>query len=165
MTDGIIPGMRRALRKWLRQGKRCARVVRTEVSFRGRGRSARDSNPQQPEPQSGALPLSYGHHTRHWPVLEISLIRFSGRLATGIIKACQPPQAEKDRTALVGSRGNRGGPPWLVVQGRPHFCGEIKVPPPEGGSRRIDRRAARKSPARRHGKSGFAIGKKAGDGS
>src|SRR6267142_4266399 len=22
----------------------------------------RDSNPQQPEPQSGALPLSYGHH-------------------------------------------------------------------------------------------------------
>jgi hypothetical protein len=24
----------------------------------------RDSNPQQPEPQSGALPLSYGHH--HW---------------------------------------------------------------------------------------------------
>ena len=24
----------------------------------------RDSNPQQPEPQSGALPLSYGHHFR-----------------------------------------------------------------------------------------------------
>lgn len=24
----------------------------------------RDSNPQQPEPQSGALPLSYGHHHR-----------------------------------------------------------------------------------------------------
>src|SRR5439155_24341045 len=24
----------------------------------------RDSNPQQPEPQSGALPLSYGHHRR-----------------------------------------------------------------------------------------------------
>ena len=23
----------------------------------------RDSNPQQPEPQSGALPLSYAHHT------------------------------------------------------------------------------------------------------
>ena len=29
----------------------------------------RDSNPQQPEPQSGALPLSYGHQ----PGLETSL--------------------------------------------------------------------------------------------
>jgi len=27
----------------------------------------RDSNPQQPEPQSGALPLSYGHHTWQRP--------------------------------------------------------------------------------------------------
>ncbi len=29
---------------------------------RGRWGDRRDSNPQQPEPQSGALPLSYGHH-------------------------------------------------------------------------------------------------------
>lgn len=29
---------------------------------RGRRGGRRDSNPQQPEPQSGALPLSYGHH-------------------------------------------------------------------------------------------------------
>src|SRR5262249_11746546 len=26
-----------------------------------------DSNPQQPESQSGTLPLSYGHHSRNWP--------------------------------------------------------------------------------------------------
>ena len=48
----------------------------------------RDSNPQQPEPQSGALPLSYGHHARHWPVLEVCLNSiFPGTLSTGIFKA------------------------------------------------------------------------------
>ena len=34
-----------------------------EFSFRRKKMGdRRDSNPQQPEPQSGALPLSYGHH-------------------------------------------------------------------------------------------------------
>src|SRR5204863_7650452 len=32
-----------------------------DLEFRKQG-GQRDSNPQQPEPQSGALPLSYGHH-------------------------------------------------------------------------------------------------------
>ena len=33
-----------------------------DLEFRKQG-GQRDSNPQQPEPQSGALPLSYDHHS------------------------------------------------------------------------------------------------------
>lgn len=55
----------------------------------------RDSNPQQPEPQSGALPLSYGHHSisvchrlgfhtprvKHWP----NRLRCGGRSRPGLL--------------------------------------------------------------------------------
>ena len=45
----------------------------------------RDSNPQQPEPQSGALPLSYGHHI--WPGrLEAPFIRLSGHFVNGDVR-------------------------------------------------------------------------------
>jgi hypothetical protein len=37
----------------------------------------RDSNPQQPEPQSGALPLSYGHHRKN----RTPSLRFGARFA------------------------------------------------------------------------------------
>src|SRR5205085_9047251 len=37
----------------------------------------RDSNPQQPEPQSGALPLSYGHQPR------VSILVFRTSFANG----------------------------------------------------------------------------------
>src|SRR5213592_4532864 len=37
----------------------------------------RDSNPQQPEPQSGALPLSYGHHRKY----RAPSLRFAARFA------------------------------------------------------------------------------------
>jgi hypothetical protein len=41
----------------------------------------RDSNPQQPEPQSGALPLSYDHHFE-WRAEEVTRISCGGQLKT-----------------------------------------------------------------------------------
>src|SRR4029077_16938754 len=40
------------------KGNRQSAIANFKLIWGGR----RDSNPQQPEPQSGALPLSYGHH-------------------------------------------------------------------------------------------------------
>jgi hypothetical protein len=44
---------------WSFKDRKVAWIPRKEVGKRG-GR--RDLNPQRPEPQSGALPLSYDHH-------------------------------------------------------------------------------------------------------
>src|SRR5205823_4261032 len=76
----------------------------------------RDSNPQQPEPQSGALPLSYGHHhgefkfstrdckgkaTRAWHALRFSLnIVVEARIATGPGWTIIPPSPRMKKIGL-----------------------------------------------------------------
>ncbi len=51
--------------RWVRSRAGCPCLIAgTSVLRRGKWGDRRGSNPQQPESQSGTLPLSYGHHLR-----------------------------------------------------------------------------------------------------
>jgi hypothetical protein len=75
----------------------------------------RDSNPQQPEPQSGALPLSYGHRNRQGSQNLNSI--FPGSLSTGMFTAGARFVApglrlhvlENQRRPSLGSSGSKEG--------------------------------------------------------
>src|SRR4051794_23793300 len=82
----------------------------------------RDSNPQQPEPQSGALPLSYGHHNSSEQSLRFSFF-FANKGSTFSVRStnCQrrwignlsPDGLTRRFSAMDCDRGSLGSSPYL----------------------------------------------------
>ena len=131
----------------------------------------RDSNPQQPEPQSGALPLSYAHHTSlHIPAVT-GLFRPCGPNPTGLPGGIRTPDPRlrrpllyptelqaADRCGLLSSAAS--GCPSKSWSGRPDL--NWGPPAPKAGAlpgcatprpiwqstERLPRVSTRRSPAR-----------------
>src|SRR5438105_169981 len=111
----------------------------------------RDSNPQQPEPQSGALPLSYGHHYWRKEDLKIrtyfckQMTRLSPR--SPLILAASGKKVSPQRGWRGASRADDAGRSHLAFTAHlgcryAHSCGTGRGPKrdfPESLSRRATR--------------------------
>jgi hypothetical protein len=108
VTDGINSPLASFTKKAFGSTMRFARVIelRSRPVWTG---DRRDSNPQQPEPQSGALPLSYGHQPGKGKLegVDVNSI-FPGALSTGMFEPACPETSAKHLEKLDALESPQG---------------------------------------------------------